>query len=149
MSRSSTPSFVCEIPLRVTQAQARVLGTCFEVARQFYNALLGEALRRLGLLRQSTAYQAARRDIPRTRPTERAHAFLMARQAVGFTEGALSQYATRIHHTWIGDHVDAVIGQTLTQRAFQAGLRWRENALHWGRLVLPMAKGAARDPVIA
>lgn len=168
MSRSSTPSFVCEIPLRVTQAQARVLGTRFEVARQFYNALLGEALRRLGLLRQSTAYQAARRDIPRTRPTERAHAFLMARQAVGFTEAALSQYATRIHHTWIGDHVDAVIGQTLTKRAFQAanrlavgqahkvrfkgrrgfhqigslegksnqaGLRWREDAWHWGRVI--------------
>ena len=173
---------MCEILLRVTQAQARVLGTRFEVARQFYNALLGEALRRLGLLRQSTAYQAARRDIPRTRPTERAHAFLMARQAVGFTEAALSQYATRIHHTGIGDHVDAVIGQTLTQRAFQtanrlavgqaqkvrfkgrrgfhqigslegksnqAGLRWREDALHWGRVVLPMTPGADRDPVIA
>ncbi len=173
---------MCEIPLRVTRAQARVLGTRFEVARQFYNALLGETLLRLGWLRQSTAYRAARRDIPRTRPTERAHAFLMARRTVGFTEGALSQYATRIHHTWIGDHVDAVIGQTLTKRAFQAanrlavgqakkvrfkgrrgfhqigslegksnqaGLRWRENALHWGRVVLPMTPGADRDPVIA
>ena len=44
----------------------------------------------------------------------------MARKAVDFTEAALSQYATQIHHAWIGDHVDAVIGQTLTKRAFQA-----------------------------
>ena len=86
-----------EIPLRVTRAQAPVLGIRFEVARQFCSALLGEALRRLGWLRQSTAHRAARRDSPRPRPIERAHAVFMARRAVGFTEGAVSQYATRIH----------------------------------------------------
>ena len=32
----------------------------------------------------------------------------------------MSQYATTIHHAWIGDHVDAVLGQTLTHRAFEA-----------------------------
>lgn len=78
--------------------------------------------------------------------------------------------------------MDAVIGQTLVHRAFdavnkivlgrakkvcfkgtrglhqigslegksnQAGLRWRENALHWRGLTLLMAKNANRDPVIA
>ncbi len=35
-------SFVCEIPLRATQAQARVLGTRLEVARQLYNAHSGK-----------------------------------------------------------------------------------------------------------
>ncbi|MDA8194675.1 MAG: hypothetical protein M0Z53_11865, partial [Thermaerobacter sp.] len=154
----------------------------FEAARQLYNALLGEALRRLRLLRQSMLYHAARHDIPRSHAVERAISFVMARKAAGFTESDLSRYATQIHHSWIGEHVDAVIGQTLTKRAFravnrmalgqaqkvrfkgrrglhqigslegksnQAGLRWRDGALHWGSLALPMKKQADRDPVIA
>ncbi|NMP24100.1 RNA-guided endonuclease TnpB family protein [Sulfobacillus harzensis] len=179
--RATTPSFVCEVPLRVIPTQEDTLQTRFEAARQLYNALLGEALKRLRLLQQSRAYQTARR-LARTQPKQRAAAFARARQAVGFTEFALSQYATAIHQSWIGDHVDAVIGQTLTKRAFQAvnrmalaqakkvrfkgqrglhqisslegksnaaGLRWRNDALHWGDLILPMVPHADRDPVIA
>lgn len=179
-SRAKTLSFVCKVPLRVTAVQERQLLTRFEAARQLYNAVLGEALRRLRLLRQSTLYQAARRDIPRGHGLRAA--FAISQKAVGFTAASLSQYATHIHHSWIGDHVDAVIGQTLTKRAFQAanklawgqaqkvrfkgrrglhqigsleakstqaGLRWRNTALHWGSWVLPMVAGADRDPVIA
>ena len=47
--RKTTPSFVCEVPLRVTRSQEKTLQTRFEVARQLYNALLGEALRRMHL----------------------------------------------------------------------------------------------------
>ncbi len=184
--RPTTPSFVCAVPLHVTPAQETLLLTRFEAARQLYNALLGEALRRLRLLQQSRAHQAARKlprgekDSPQQK--ERAIAFAKARRAVGFTESALSRYATTIHASWIGDHVDAVIGQTLTRRAFgavnrfalgkahkvrfkgqrglhqigslegkshAAGLRWREGALHWGVIVLPMVNGVDNDPVIA
>ncbi len=180
--RATTPPFVCEVPLRVTPAQERRLMIRFEAARHLYNALLGKGLRRLQLLRESTLCQAAKRDISRDHPVERAITFAMARKAVDFTASALSQYATQIHHSWIGDHVDAVIGQTLTKRTFQAvnrmalghakkfrfkgkrglhqigslegksnqaSLRWRENALHWRSLVLPMKKHADREPVIA
>ncbi len=184
--RATTPSFVCEVPLRVTRTQEDILQTRFETSRQLYNAILGEARRRLNLLRQSRAYQTARtlprgeKDSPQQK--QRAIAFAEARHAVGFTESALSRYATTIHASWIGDHVDAVIGQSLTKRAFQAvnrmalgqakkvrfkgkrglnqigslegksnqaGMRWRENALHWGSIILPMKKKADRDPVIA
>ena len=126
--RCSTPTFVCEIPLHVTPPQERVLHTRFEAARQLYNALLSEALKRLRLLQQSQAYRAARR-MPMDTPDDKARkqqqrqhaaAFAAARRAVGFTEYALSQYATTIHHSWIGDHVDAVMGQTLVQHAFEA-----------------------------
>ncbi len=117
--RATTPSFVCEIPLRVTLAQSRRLLTRFEAARQCYHAVLGEARRRLALLTQSRAYQKARR-IPRKHVATRAKAFTAARKAVGFTESALSRYATTLHTSWIGDHLDAVIGQTLTHRAFEA-----------------------------
>ena len=179
--RATTPSFVCEVPLRVNPTQEDILQTRFEAARQLYNALLGEAIRRLHLLQQSRAYREAH-QIPRGQGHKRAAAFAAARQVIGFTEYALSQYATTIHASWIGDHVDAVIGQTLTRRAFDAanrialgrakkvrfkgkrglhqigslegksnaaGLRWRNGALHWGGLVLPMGQHADRDPVIA
>ncbi len=131
------------------------------------------AFGRMNLLKQSKAYQGAR-QIPRRPKTPRQEAFTDARQAVGFTEAALSQYATT-HASWIGLHIDAVIGQTLTRRAFDAvnklvlgrakkvrfkgkrglhqigslegksnvaGLRWREGALHWGSLTMPMVSGA-------
>ncbi len=53
-------------------------------------------------------------------PTERVDAFAIARKGVGFTSASLSQYATKIHASWVGEDVDAVIGQTLASRAFQA-----------------------------
>ena len=55
--QKTTPSFVCEVPLRVTLPQEQTLQIRFEVARQLYNALLGEVLRRMRLYRQSQAYQ--------------------------------------------------------------------------------------------
>ncbi len=119
--RSTTPSFICEVPLHVLPSQEPVLQTRFEAARQCYNALLGEALRRMRLMKQSQAYQAACK-IPHgvAHLVERRAAFKQVRQSMEFTESALSRYATEIHHSWIGDHVDAVLGQTLAHRAFDA-----------------------------
>ena len=57
--KSKTPSYVCEIPLEVTGQQERVLDARFEAGRQMYNALLCEAQKRLGLVRQSVQYQKA------------------------------------------------------------------------------------------
>ena len=43
-----TPSFVCEVPLRVSPAQERMLLARLEAARQVYNACLGQARRGCG-----------------------------------------------------------------------------------------------------
>jgi hypothetical protein len=50
-----TPSFVCEVPLRVSRAQERTLLARLEAARQVYNARLGQARRRVRLVRESKA----------------------------------------------------------------------------------------------
>ena len=55
-----TPSFICEVPLRVSRAQERILLARLEAARQVYNACLGQARRRVRLVRESKAYQHAR-----------------------------------------------------------------------------------------
>ena len=65
-----TPSFVCEVPLRVSRAQERTLLARLEAARQVYNACLGEARRRVRLVRQSKAFQRAR-ILPRDDPTRK------------------------------------------------------------------------------
>ena len=65
-----TPSFVCEVPLRVNRAQERTLLVRLEAARQVYNACLGEARTRVRLVRQSKAFQHAR-TLPRDDPARK------------------------------------------------------------------------------
>jgi putative transposase len=76
-AKKRTPSFVCEIPLRVTPAQERALLARFEAARQVYNACLGEARRRVRLIQQARVYQRARR-LPKDDP-QRTALFAQAR----------------------------------------------------------------------
>ena len=61
MSRKGGPSFVLELPLVVNPHENRVLAVRFEAGRQLYNAVLGEALRRLDLMKQSKAWHTTRR----------------------------------------------------------------------------------------
>jgi hypothetical protein len=60
MPRATTPSFVVELPLQVSETDARVLSVRLEAARQVYNACLGEALRAARRMRDSREWQRAR-----------------------------------------------------------------------------------------
>ena len=70
MTRKKSPSWVLELPLAGRPDQAKHL----EAARCLYNALLGEAKKRLNRMRSDPAWQEAR-TIPRTRKQERSAAF--------------------------------------------------------------------------
>jgi hypothetical protein len=59
LMRKKTPSFIAEFPLATTPADDRELSIRLDAARQIYNASLGESLRRLDLMRESKAWQAA------------------------------------------------------------------------------------------
>ena len=52
-AKSSTPTFILELPVKTDDSQARILQKRFEAAQQIYNACLGESMRRLNLIRQS------------------------------------------------------------------------------------------------
>ncbi len=119
MKRSKTPTFLLELPLRIDAGQAKRLPAHFEAARCLYNTLLGEALGRLNQMRADPAWQAAR-AIPKTQKQERAAAFSHLRQQYGFSEYALHDFAKRANCTWIADHIDAMLAQTLASRAYQA-----------------------------
>lgn len=59
MPRSSTESFIAEFPLSTSATDERVLSIRLDAARQIYNAVLGECLRILYLMRESRDWQRA------------------------------------------------------------------------------------------
>ena len=107
--KEKQPTFVLELPLVANPHESRVLAVRFEAGRQLYNAVLGEALRRLGLMKQSRAWQAARK-MPKGTPGSpeqkaRASEFSLISKTIGFTDYDLQAYATQCKNAcWIGDH---------------------------------------------
>jgi len=59
MPRSHTPSFVVELPLKVSPCEENKILRAFEAGRYLYNACLSETLKRLTLMRQARAYKLA------------------------------------------------------------------------------------------
>src|SRR5712692_9536009 len=119
VKKSKTPTFLLELPLVVNPGQAKRLHAHFEAARCLYNALLGEALKRLRCMRTDPQWQTVR-AIPRTQKQERQAAFSRLRQDYGFSEYAMHDFAKKANCTWIADHIDAMMAQTLATRAYRA-----------------------------
>ena len=148
--RARTPSFVCDLPLRVPLlgSLGRALDAKLEAARQVYNACLGEALRRLGLVRQSVWF-ARGRATPRQQKEQRQAHFHAARDQHGFSDAALQQYGIRLRSkggtgakaakTWLGEHLGAHEVQALATRAYRAA-----NTYLLGRHGRPRFKGRGR-----
>jgi hypothetical protein len=122
VKKSKTPTFLLELPLRVDPGQATRLRAHFEAARCLLNALLGEAMKRLRAMRADPAWQEAR-ALPQVKKQERKEAFSRLRQAYGFSEYALHDFAKDANCAWIADHIDSVMAQTLATRAYQAANR--------------------------
>lgn len=131
MARKTTPTFIVELPLSVTPAEAREMGVRLELGRQLYNACLGEGLRRLERLREQRTWAQAC-AMPRMKDRkpnkERAAAFASARAAAGFTSAAISAFGTRCKNEakWNDSRTrtDARMGahecQLIAQQAFSA-----------------------------
>src|SRR5258708_2118188 len=118
MSKTTkTPTFVCELPLKVNAQQEAVLLARLEAARQVYNACLGQALARREKMLHSRVYQQAR---AMHSGKARSQAFAEARAACGFGEYDLHSYAAQFGHSWLGDHLDSLVVQKLASRAFEA-----------------------------
>jgi hypothetical protein len=119
MKRTKTSTFLLELPLRVDWSQESRLRAHLEAARCLYNALLGEGYSRLRHMRNNPAWAEAR-SIPRLKKQERAQAFSTLRKQYHFSEYELHEYAKRARVSWIADHIDSTMAQTLATRAYQA-----------------------------
>jgi hypothetical protein len=115
----TTPIFLLELPLQVTESQAKRIRAHLEAGRACYNAVLSEGNQRLHQMRADPAWQAAR-AIPRSHIQQRQAAFSALRERYGFSEYALHEYEKRTRVSWIAEHLDAVLAQTLATRAYQA-----------------------------
>jgi hypothetical protein len=65
------------------------------------------------------AWQVAR-ALPRYQKQERHMAFSRLRQAYGFSEYALHDFAKQANCSWVADHIDSTMAQTLATRAYRA-----------------------------
>ncbi len=137
MVRKTTPSFVTEIELSVSAHDERELRIRFEVARQVYNAALGESLRRLAAMRQSRNFQVALK-ISKKDPG-RNKLLKTAREAHSFREYDLHAYVVQFKHSWLGLHLDSNTIQKIATRAFRAVLLYS-----FGKLGRPRFKGKSR-----
>ena len=123
--RKKTPSFIAEFPVSTTTpADERKLSIRLDAARAIYNACLGESLRRLDLMRQSKAWQAAR-ALPATlddKPNKaRSDAFRELQSTFSFDSGSIQKFGERCRDAcWIGEHLGSHDTQTTTLRAFRA-----------------------------
>lgn len=159
----------------VSPTDETVLLRRLEAARQMYNACLGEALRRVKLIRQSKDFNKAR-SLKASNP-ERKVLFKQARERYDFSEYALHSYSTHLKQSWLGEHIDSNTAQKLATRAYKAvervlfgkakkvrfkgknqmdsvegksnksGIRWKGQLVEWSGLQLK-ALITADDPVI-
>jgi hypothetical protein len=70
-------------------------------------------------MRNDPAWQSAR-TIPRSNKQERAQAFSALRKKHHFSEYELHEYAKVARTSWIADHIESTMAQTLATRAYQA-----------------------------
>src|SRR5260370_8373781 len=70
-------------------------------------------------MKADPAWQAAR-AIPRTHTQERRAAFSALREQYGFSEYAFHDLAQALRVSWLAEHLDAVLAQTLATRAYRA-----------------------------
>ena len=124
-----TPSFILELPLRVSRKNEKIILSQLESARKIYNASLGEAKRRVNLVRQSVLFQEARK-IPKVskdslKPKDiqsrklKKDLFLKARESYNFNEYSLHKYAGDLRHN-LPNNLDIHTVQKLATRAFKS-----------------------------
>ena len=129
MPRKHTASFILELPLKTDPGDERACAIILDAGRNIGNAVLGEGLRRLDLMRESRAYRAARkmsRGEPRSPERKaRANEFKRRFEAFGFTGHALQKFAQQCRDKcWIRDHLPGHVAQTAATRAFNAILQY-------------------------
>lgn len=130
MPRSSTPSFIIDVPLVVTSTDERELTARFNAGLRLLNNCLGEAQTRMRLVRKSELFQQAlrlSRTIRNDKGKEIANparmaAFKAAREAYRYSEYDLHAYAGRAakDSVWIAQKLDANTIQKIATRAFKA-----------------------------
>ena len=139
MSKSSSESFIYELPLKVTPEHDSELCTRLDVARQLYHGCLGECLKQISLMRQSKQWKQARL-LPKKSP-ERKKLFQENKKQYGFSEYELHKFVGHLRNSCSFQyHIDSSTAQKIATKAFQVseqyllGKRGKPRFKGYGRL---------------
>jgi hypothetical protein len=98
MARAPKPTFITELPMVASRAHDAVMLDRFEAARRLNNAVLGDGLKALALMRESKAWAAAKAmpkgEAKSAARNARNEAFKACNLKYGFTQYALQALAT-------------------------------------------------------
>ncbi|HBP6378463.1 TPA: transposase [Pseudomonas aeruginosa] len=136
MKRAKNPTFVVELPVSVSQEAERQLMARLLAGTRLYNAALGESLRRLDLMRESKAWQAARK----LEAKDRTETFRAITKEFGFTSASVSAFATGCKNAagW-KNRLSANETQRIAETAFAAAEQYS-----FGKRGRPRFKNARR-----
>ena len=120
----SGSQYVIVIPLETDKVDGEVLAKRFEVGYLLYRAVFFEATRRLTLVRESKAWQRAKR-MPHTTPEEtkaRNNALNEARLVYDLDERGLRDWVKEARNSskWMLDHIDSQTAALLSVRVWQS-----------------------------
>jgi putative transposase len=126
--KKDAPTHVIQVCLRSSPAQRSVVDTRFEAGRRFYNAVLGEAIRRCDEVHHDPDFAVAK-ALPRGAPRSpesvaRRAAFAAINERHGFSKFSLQSYGDTIRQSWVREHVLVHEAATLSNQAFRASERW-------------------------
>lgn len=119
-----TPTSVYEIKLLNNNQQEKSLLKYSDCARQHYNAVLGEALKRLKLVKNDPLYKETVKlsKTDKKEKQQRTDNFKFLNKKYGFTKNDLEKWGTKSKNDskFIGKHVGTHVLQKLSNNAFRA-----------------------------
>ena len=127
MAKAITSSFVTKIPLKTGSHERSILEKRFFAAKQQYNALIGEALKRLSSMRDDVRYKEARELYKQEgKKNEAKELFKMLAEEHGYREYDLYAYCKQWNKKGHFLSIGARISQRIATRAFQATEEYRK-----------------------
>ena len=125
MDKDSQGVFIYELRLKTSPYEMGVLNKRLDMARKIYNACLGEALKRLRLMRESKQYQAA----SKLSNKERSQGFKAVRKQYAFSEYDLHAFVKTLRKdSFLEQHIDSSTAQKLASCAI-CGWETRETPI--------------------
>lgn len=123
-SKERTPSFIATIRLKTNMKHEKHLLMLSDCGRQFYNACLGESLKRLKAIQNTELYKETIR-LSKTSETDiekRRANFKYLNETFRFTDYSIQSFGTKTKNAskFIADHLGTHVCQKLSTRAFKA-----------------------------
>ncbi|MDC3424868.1 transposase [Aquibacillus sp. 3ASR75-11] len=124
MARETKPTYTIEFPLHIPPWQQDRLEKKFKIARNVYNACLGEALKRHKAVKSDKEY---RKLLKESKSKERDKQLSAIRLTYGFSEYGIHSFVKSVQSKF-KEHIGSFEAQKLATRAFHA-----VEKLHFGK----------------